>query len=56
MLQLNHLLLAFVMGNKSGTVEIQAGTKVQTVKSSQIYGTMVAIVPFLGSVLGAVGL
>ena len=49
-------LLAFVMGNKSGTVEIQAGTKVQTVKSSQIYGTMVAIVPFLGSVLGAVGL
>lgn len=49
-------LLAFVMGNKSGTVEIQAGTSVQTVKSSQIYGTLIAVVPFIGSLLGAVGL
>lgn len=49
-------LLAFVMGNKAGTVEIQAGAKVQTVKSSQIYGTLIAIVPFLGSILSAVGL
>lgn len=49
-------LLAFVMGNKTDTVEIQSGTAVQSVKSSQIYGTLVAMIPFLGSVLSVVGL
>jgi hypothetical protein len=49
-------LLAFVMGNKADTVEIQAGTSIQTVKSSQVYGTLVAVIPFLGSVLSLVGL
>lgn len=49
-------LLAFVMGNKADTVEIQAGASIQTVKSTQVYGTLVAIIPFLGSFLGAVGL
>jgi len=49
-------LLAFVMGNKAETVEIQAGTTVQTVKSSQVYGTLIAVIPFLGSILGVVGL
>jgi len=49
-------LLAFVMGNEAETVEIQAGTTVQTVKSSQVYGTLIAVIPFLGSILGAVGL
>lgn len=49
-------LLAFVMGNKAGTVEIQAGTSVQSVKSAQIYGTLIAVIPFLGSLLSAVGL
>jgi hypothetical protein len=49
-------LLAFVMGNKAETVEIQAGTTVQTVKSSQVYGTLIAVIPFLGTILGAVGL
>jgi hypothetical protein len=49
-------LLAFVMGNKAGTVEIQAGTTVQSVKSSQIYGTLIAVIPFLGSILNVVGL
>lgn len=49
-------LLAFVMGNKSGLVEIQSGTTVQTVKSSQVYGTLIAIVPFIGSILSVVGL
>ena len=49
-------LLAFVMGNKADTVEIQAGTSIQTVKSSQVYGTLVAVIPFLGSILSVVGL
>ena len=49
-------LLAFVMGNKAETVEIQAGTTVQTVKSSQVYGTLIAVIPFLGTILGLVGL
>lgn len=49
-------LLAFVMGNKADSVEIQAGTTVQTVKSSQVYGTLIAVIPFLGSVLSVVGL
>lgn len=49
-------LLAFVMGNKSGLVEIQSGTTVQTVKSSQVYGTLIAIVPFIGLILSVVGL
>lgn len=49
-------LLAFVMGNTADTVEIQAGTSVQSVKSSQVYGTFIAIVPFLGSILSVVGL
>jgi hypothetical protein len=49
-------LLAFVMGNKAETVEIQAGTTVQTVKSSQVYGTLIAVIPFLGTILGVVGL
>ena len=49
-------LLAFVMGNKAETVEIQACTTVQSVKSSQVYGTLIAVIPFLGSVLSVVGL
>ena len=49
-------LLAFVMGTKGDSVDIQAGPKTQTVKSSQVYGTLIAVVPFLGSVLSLVGL
>ena len=49
-------LLAFVMGTKGDSVDIQAGAKTQTVKSSQVYGTLIAVVPFLGSVLSVVGL
>jgi hypothetical protein len=49
-------LLAFVMGNNADTVEIQAGTNVQSVKSDQIYGTLIAVIPFLGSILSIVGL
>jgi len=49
-------LLAFVMGHKADSVEIQAGTSVQTVKSSQVYGTLIAVIPFLGSILSVVGL
>jgi hypothetical protein len=49
-------LLAFVMGNKAGTVEIQAGTTVQSVKSAQVYGTLIAVIPFLGSIFGVIGL
>jgi hypothetical protein len=44
------------MGNNADTVEIQAGTNVQSVKSDQIYGTLIAVIPFLGSILSVVGL
>jgi hypothetical protein len=49
-------LLAFVMGNSADSVEIQAGTTVQKVKSDQVYGTLIAVIPFLGSILSVVGL
>ena len=49
-------LLAFVMGNKADTVEIQAGTSVQSVKSTQVYGTLIAVIPFLGTLFGVIGL
>jgi len=49
-------LLAFVTGTKGNSVDIQAGAKTQTVKSSQVYGTLIAVIPFLGSVLSVVGL
>jgi hypothetical protein len=49
-------LLAFVMGNNADTVEIQAGTSIQKVKSSQVFGTLIAVIPFLGTILSTVGL
>ena len=49
-------LLAIVMGNKEGSVEIQAGTTIQVVKSNQVYGTLIGVIPFLGAILSFVGL
>jgi hypothetical protein len=49
-------LLAFVITTKGDSVDIQAGAKVQKVKVGQVYGTLIAVIPFLGSVLDVFGL
>ena len=49
-------IIAFVVKAEGAKVDIQSGAEVITVKSSQIYGTLIAVIPFIGSVLGVVGL
>lgn len=49
-------IIAFVVRANGDTVEIQSGVEVIKVKRSQIYGELLAVIPFIGSVLGIVGL
>lgn len=49
-------IIAFVVKANGDSVDIQSGVEVVTVKSTQIYGTLLAVIPFIGSVLGVVGL
>jgi len=49
-------IIAFVVKADGDTVEIQSGVEVIKVKSSQIYGELIAVVPYIGSILGLVGL
>jgi hypothetical protein len=37
-------------------VKIQSGTEVVTVKKDQVYGKLLAVIPFIGSILSVVGL
>jgi hypothetical protein len=49
-------IIAFVVKADGDKVDIQSGVEVVTVKSSQIYGKLIAVIPFIGSILGVVGL
>jgi hypothetical protein len=49
-------LLALVKGSSGDSVDIQYTQKLERVNKSQVYGKLIAVVPFLGSVLSFVGL
>lgn len=49
-------IIAFIVGVEGDNVKIQSGTEVVTVKRSQVYGKLLAVIPFIGSILSVVGL
>lgn len=49
-------IIAFVVKANGDNVDIQSGVEVITVKSTQIYGKLIAVIPFIGSILSVVGL
>ena len=49
-------IIAFIVKSNGDSVDIQSGANVETVKSSQIYGKLIAVIPFIGQILGVVGL
>lgn len=49
-------IIAFVVKANGDSVDIQSGVEVITVKSTQIYGKLIAVIPFIGSILSVVGL
>jgi hypothetical protein len=49
-------IIAFIVKVNGDSVDIQSGANVETVKSSQIYGKLIAVIPFIGQVLSVIGL
>jgi hypothetical protein len=49
-------VLAFITANNGKTIDVQSGVAAFTVQPSQVYGKLILVIPFLGSILGAVGL
>jgi len=49
-------VLALVRAQTPTTADIQVGAKLVRIKPSQVYGKLIAVVPFIGSILGFVGL
>jgi hypothetical protein len=49
-------VIAIVNAASGENVDLQAGAKLVRVKSSQISGKLLAVVPFIGSLLSVVGL
>lgn len=49
-------ILAFVAANNGKTVDVQSGDVAFSVQPSQVYGKLILVIPFLGSVLNVVGL
>ena len=49
-------IIAFIVSTEGEMVQIQSGTEVVTVKKEQVYGKLIAVIPFIGSVLSVVGL
>ena len=49
-------VIAFIVSTEGDDVQIQSGTAVVTVKKEQVYGQLIAVIPFIGSILSAVGL
>ena len=49
-------IIAFIVSTEGESVEIQSGTEVVTVKKEQVYGKLIAVIPFIGSILSVVGL
>ena len=48
-------IIAFIVSTQGDNVQIQSGTDVVTVKKSQVYGKLNAVIPFIGSILSVVG-
>ena len=49
-------LLAFVSANDGKTLQVQSGAAAITVQPSQVYGKLILVIPFLGSILNVFGL
>ena len=49
-------LLAFVSANDGKTLQVQSGAAAIAVQSSQVYGKLILVIPFLGSILNVIGL
>ena len=49
-------IIAFIVSAEGDEVQIQSGTEVVTVKKEQVYGKLIAVIPFIGSILSVVGL
>ena len=49
-------IIAFIVSVEGDNVQIQSGTEVVTVKKEQVYGKLIAVIPFIGSILSVVGL
>jgi hypothetical protein len=49
-------IIAFIVKTNGESVDIQSGANVETVKSSQVYGKLIAVIPFIGQVLSVIGL
>ena len=49
-------IIAFIVSTEGDNVQIQSGTEVVTVKKEQVYGKLIAVIPFIGSILSVVGL
>lgn len=49
-------IIAFIVRAEGEKVQIQSGTEVVTVKKEQVYGKLLAVIPFIGSILSVVGL
>jgi hypothetical protein len=49
-------IIAFIVSTDGDNVKIQSGTEVVTVKKVQVYGKLIAVLPFIGSILSAIGL
>ena len=49
-------IIAFIVSTEGDEVKIQSGTEVVTVKKDQVYGKLLAVIRFIGSILSVVGL
>ncbi len=49
-------IIAYIVSTEGDNVQIQSGTEVVTVKKEQVYGKLIAVIPFIGSILSVVGL
>jgi hypothetical protein len=49
-------IIAFIVSTDGDNVKIQSGTDVITVKKEQVYGKLIAVIPFIGTILSAIGL
>jgi hypothetical protein len=49
-------LLAFVSANDGKTLQVQSGAAAIAVQPSQVYGKLILVIPFLGSILNVFGL
>lgn len=49
-------LLAFIAVNRGKTIDVQSGANAFSVDSSQVYGKLILVIPFLGSILNVMGL